>query len=84
MTRHLDGGRESSYVGQKNYRFLESLLSNVPCLRINIALILISQAKNSLISRKTQKQMFLLISGGHICAPEKETNMVMASPHKAL
>ena len=57
---------------------------NIPCLRINIALILISQAKNSLISRKTQKQMFLLISGGHICAREKETNMVMASPHKAL
>ena len=57
---------------------------NIPCLRINIALILISQVKNSLISRKTQKQMFLLISGGHICAPEKETNMVMASPHKAL
>ena len=27
MTRHLDGGRESSYVGQKHYRFLESLPS---------------------------------------------------------
>ena len=26
--------------------------------------------------------MFLLVSGGHICAPERDTNM--ASPYKAL
>ena len=59
MTRHLAGGRESSYGGQKH-----------------------SLSKNSSISRKTQKQMFLLVSGGHFCAPERDTNM--ASPYKAL
>ena len=37
---------------------------------------------NSRISRKTQKQMFLLVSGGDIGAPQKDTNM--ASPYKAL
>ena len=36
---------------------------------------------NSLISRKTQKQMFLLVSGGHISALQRDTNMV--SPYKA-
>ena len=35
---------------------------------------------NSRIIRKTQKQMFVLVSG-HICAPHRDTNM--ASPHKA-
>ena len=59
---------------------------NIPCLRINIAQkkinIAIPQATNSRISRKTQKQMFLLVFGGHICAPERDTNM--ASPYKAL
>ena len=39
------------------------------------------QAMNSRISKKTQKQMFLLVSGGHICAPQRDTNM--ASPYKA-
>ena len=33
---------------------------------------------NSRICRKTQKQMFLLVSGGHICAPQRDT--IMASP----
>ena len=31
------------------------------------------QAMNSRISRKTQKQMFLLVSGGHICALQRHT-----------
>ena len=35
---------------------------------------------NSSICRKTQKQKFLLISGSHICAPQRDTNMV--SPYK--
>ena len=30
---------------------------------------------NSRICRKTQKQMFLLVSSGHICAPQRDTNM---------
>ena len=29
---------------------------------------------NSHTNRKTQNQMFLLVSRGHICAPEKDTN----------
>ena len=32
--------------------------------------------------QKTHSSMFLLVSGGHICAPERNTNMV--SPYKAL
>ena len=37
---------------------------------------------NSRKSRKTQKRMYLLASGGNICAPQRDTNM--ASPYKAL
>ena len=37
---------------------------------------------NSRISKKTQRQMYLLVSGGHICDPQRGTNM--ASPYKAL
>ena len=36
---------------------------------------------NSRICRKTQKQMFLLVSGGHICAPQRNTNMVSPFPN---
>ena len=36
---------------------------------------------NSRISGKTQKQIFLLISGGHICAPQRETNMASQFPN---
>ena len=36
----------------------------------------------SRISRKTQRQMFLLISGGHICAPQRDTNV--ASPYNTI
>ena len=36
----------------------------------------------SSICRKTQRQMFLLVSGGHICAPQMDTNI--ASLDKAL
>ena len=45
---------------------------NIPCLRINIALTVMSpQAKKSRISRKTQKQMFLLVFGGYIGVSER-------------
>ena len=30
---------------------------------------------NSSIFRKTQRQMFLLAFGGHICAPQSDTNV---------
>ena len=49
---------------------------NIPCLRVN------TQAKNSRISKKTRKQMFLLVSGGYIGVPERDSNM--AFPYKAL
>ena len=62
----------------KHYGFLEILLSKHSLSKNNIALIF----KNSRISRKTQKLMFLLVSGGQICAPERDANM--ASPYKAL
>ena len=52
---------------------------NIPCIRINITLIFTS---SSSISRKTRKQMFLLVSSSHIGVPERDTNM--AFPYKAL
>ena len=36
---------------------------------------------NSRKSMETQKQMFLLVSGGHICAPQSNTHI--AFPYKA-
>ena len=36
---------------------------------------------NSRTCRKTQKQMFLLVSGGHICAPQRDTNMASPFPN---
>ena len=48
---------------------------NIPCRRIIITLIFMSsQAKNSSISRKTGKQMFLLVSGGY-AVPERDSNL---------
>ena len=83
MTRHLAGGRESSYVEKIITDFGRFCNLNIPCLRINITVIfMIPQAKNSRISRKTRKQMFLLVSGGHIGVPERDTNK--AFPYKAL
>ena len=41
-----------------------------------------SQVKRKSYYRKSELQMFLLISGGHIGAPKRCTNM--ASPYKAL
>ena len=64
VTGHLADGQESSYVGLKHYRFWE--IEN----KYYFNLYEFLTAKNSRISRKTQKQMFLLVSGGHICAPE--------------
>ena len=57
---------------------------NIPCLRIIITLIFMSSSSEELtpIIRKTGKQMFLLVSGGHIGVPERDTNM--AFPYKAL
>ena len=41
-----------------------------------------SRVKRKSFYRKSELQMFLLISGGHIGAPKRYTNM--ASPYKAL
>ena len=41
-----------------------------------------SSSEEFTINGKAQKQMFLLVSGAYICAPEGDTNMV--SPYKAL
>ena len=41
-----------------------------------------SQVKRESFSRKSELQMFLLISGGHIGGPKPCTNV--ASPYKAL
>ena len=45
---YLAGGRESSYVGLKRYLFFESCYLNIPCLRINITLKLMSSSSNKL------------------------------------
>ena len=36
---------------------------------------------NSPICRKAQKQLFLLVSGGHICAPQRDTNIASPFPN---
>ena len=36
---------------------------------------------NSAICRKAQKQMFLLVSDGHICAPQRDTNIASPFPN---
>ena len=36
---------------------------------------------NSAIYRKAQKQMFLLVSDGHICAPQRDTNIASPFPN---
>ena len=36
---------------------------------------------NASISRKARKEMFLLVSGGHICAPQRDTNMSSPFPN---
>ena len=41
-----------------------------------------SRVKRKSFYRKSELQMFLLISGGHIGGPERSTNMV--SPYKDL
>ena len=41
-----------------------------------------SRVKRKSFYRKSELQVFLLISGGHIGAPKRGTNM--ASPYKAL
>ena len=48
--------------------FLKICYLNIPCLRIIIIIIIImsSSSKEFTLCRKTQKQVFLLISGGHV------------------
>ena len=70
MTRHLAGGRESSYVSVTD--FLRFCYLNIPYLRINITLIFMSSSSDELTS-KTQKKIFLLVSDSHICAPQRDT-----------
>ena len=71
--------------GLKTLPIWEILLSkiNIPCLRINMTLIFYELFKRWIhaLVRKL-KNRCLLVSGGHICAPQTNTNM--ASPYKAL
>ena len=63
--------RESSYVGLRRYWFWEISLS-----KHNYYFNLwVRQPKSSRISMETQKQMFLFVSGDHICAPKRDTSM---------
>ena len=83
MTRHLAGDLESSCVGENTTDFLRFCYLNIPCLKINVALIFMSSSSDEFTyNKETQKQMFLLVPGGHICAPQRDTNM--ASLYKAL
>ena len=67
--------RKFTIIWLKRYRFFEICYLNIPCLRMIIILIFM----NSPICRKNQRQMFLFVSGGHSCAPQRDTNM--ASQH---
>ena len=56
---------------------------NIPCLRINITLIFMSSSSEEFTHwSENSKTDILLVSGGHICAPERDTRM--ASPYNAL
>ena len=57
--------------------FLRFCHLNSPCRRVNITLIFMSSSSYEFrhMSREPQKQMFLLVSGGDICAPQRDTNM---------
>ena len=58
---------------------------NIPCLGINITFILyefFKQLIHTLVGKLKNTEMFLLVSGSPICAPQRDTNM--ASPYKAL
>ena len=58
--------------------FFRFCYHNIPCPRINITLIFMSFSSDEFTNcRKTQ----LLVSSGHICAPQRDTNM--ASPYNA-
>ena len=56
---------------------------NIPCLRISITLIFMSSSSEEFTHQsENSKTDILLVSGGHICAPERDTRM--ASPYNAL
>ena len=64
-------------------KFLRFCYLNIPCLRIIITLIFMNSSSDEFsICRKNQRQMFLLVSGSHIGAPQMDTNM--ASSYKVL
>ena len=71
MTRHLAAGKDLILV-KTITDFCRFCYPNIPCLRMNITLIFMSSSSEEFTRRKTQKQMFLLFSGGHICAPERD------------
>ena len=73
----------SSLWVENGAEFLRFCYLNISCPRINITLIFISSSRDEFSNcRKTQRQMFLLVSSGHICTPQSDTNM--ASPYNAL
>ena len=66
--------------------FLRFCYLNIPCLKINITLTFILSSSYELmdITRiKTQKQIFLLVSGGHICTPQRDTWRLHTKPYKS-
>jgi len=64
--------------------FSDFAILNILCLKIHITLIFMHSSSDEFmhITTKTRKQMFLLVSGGHICAPRRDTSM--ASPYTKL
>ena len=55
----------------------------IPCLRINITVIFMCSSSEEFTHKweKSKTDQFLLVSGGHIGVPERDTNM--AFPYKA-
>ena len=88
MTRQLADAQEKLLCELKTfiYRFWEILLSKDSLFQNKYYFEFhfygfLKRRIHALVG-KLKKQMFLLVSGGHICAPERDTNM--APPHKAL
>ena len=69
----------SSLWVENGTEFLRFCYLNISCPRINITLIFMSSSSDEFTNcRRAQ----LLVSSGHICAPQRDTNM--ASAYNAL
>ena len=63
--------------------FLRFCYLNIPCLKINITLIFMYSSSDEFmhVTAKSQKQTFLLVSGGHLCLSKGHQHGVSKQSH---